>query len=490
MTINWVGRFPRQRERERKEDPMEKRRSCYYRHHQLLYAVILSFMLWSLMVSFGGRRVLLNPGSDSCIGRYVYVHRLPSRFNHYLIENCESLTRGTDKGNMCSYMQNMGLGPAISHSQSQGLFTHNNTWYATNQFMLELIFHNRISKYDCLTNHSSLASAIFVPFYAGLDISRFLWLSNLTLRDSSARDLLQWLSNTPEWKRMWGRDHFLVSGRIAWDFRRQFDNASYWGSKFRFLPESINMSMLAVEASSWNNDYAIPYPTSFHPSKDAHVFHWQTKIRHQKRPYLYTFTGAPRPELEGSIRGKIIEQCRASNVCKFVDCSYGVETCDDPIHVIKVFESSVFCLQPSGDSYTRRSIFDSMLAGCIPVFFHPGTAYSQYKWHLPKNRTKYSVYIPVKDVKQWNVNVEKVLLAIPQGEVFAMREEVIKLLPNIIYAHPASKLDSFQDAFDLAVKGMLERIEKVREAMRSGRDPSVGFADEDHYKYTFSQDYS
>ncbi|KAK7379630.1 hypothetical protein VNO80_05094 [Phaseolus coccineus] len=473
-------------------------RVCYDNHHFCL-AILFSFLFCSLFLSFRAPNHALtfkplNPSNTknlttthSCTGRYVYIHRLPSRFNNDLLHNCHSLTRGTNKPNMCPYMQNMGLGPPIA--TSQGVLT-NNTWYATNQFLLEVIFHNRMTKYSCLTNDSSLASAIFVPFYAGLDVSRFLWLSNLTDRDSSARDLVQWLANRPEWKKMWGRDHFLISGRIAWDFRRQRDEESYWGSKFRFLPESMNMSMLAVEASSWNNDYAIPYPTSFHPSKDTQVLQWQRKIRHQKRPYLFTFTGAPRPELEGSIRGKIIEQCRASSVCKFVDCSYGVESCDDPINVIKVFGSSVFCLQPPGDSYTRRSIFDSMLAGCIPVFFHPGTAYSQYKWHLPKNRSRYSVYIPVKDVKQWNANVEQVLLGIPEGDVSAMREEVIKVIPNIIYADPRSKLDSFEDAFDLAVKGMVERIEKVREATRRGIDPSIGFADEDHYKYTFSQNFS
>ncbi|KAK7331443.1 hypothetical protein VNO77_25668 [Canavalia gladiata] len=467
-------------------------RSCH--DHKLCFVIIVSFLFCSFFprsdyFDSHNHSVTLLLNKHSCNGRYVYIHNLPSRFNNHLVQNCESLTRGSDKSNMCPYMDNLGFGPHISNSQVQGVLT-NTTWYATNQFLLEVIFHNRMRKYECLTNDSSLASAIFVPFYAGLDASRFLWVSNLTVRDSSGRDLVQWLANKPEWNRMWGRDHFLVSGRIAWDFRRQYDDESYWGSKFRFLPQSMNMSMLAVEASSWNNDYAIPYPTSFHPSNDAQVIQWQGKIRHQKRPYLFTFTGAPRPELENSIRGKIIDQCRASSVCKFVDCSYGVERCDDPINVMKVFESSVFCLQPPGDSYTRRSIFDSMLAGCIPVFFHPGTAYSQYKWHLPKNRTKYSVYIPVKNLKEWNVNVEKVLLRIPEDEVFAMREEVIKVIPKLIYADPRSKLHKFQDAFDLAVKGMLERIEKVREAMRTGRDPSIGFADEDHYKYTFSNNYS
>ncbi|XP_057434050.1 probable xyloglucan galactosyltransferase GT14 [Lotus japonicus] len=466
------------------EKPTIFTRSCP--NHKLLFLSLISFLLCSLLIFLdysatfhGPKHWLSNTATNPCKDRYIYIHELPPRFNRHILENCHSLTRGTDKPNMCPYMVNLGLGPEIT-----------NSCYETNQFMLEIIFHNRMRKYNCLTNDSSLASAIFVPFYAGLDVSRFLWVSNLTERDSSGQELLQWLVNKPEWKKMWGRDHFLVSGRISWDLRRQFDDESYWGSKFRFFPESMNMSMLAVEASSWNNDYAIPYPTSFHPRNESEVFQWQSKILHRKRPYLFSFTGAPRPELENSIRGKIIDQCRGSNACRFIDCSYGKEKCDDPINVMKVFEKSVFCLQPPGDSYTRRSIFDSMLAGCVPVFFHPGTAYSQYLWYFPKNRTKYSVYIPVKDVKEWNVSVDKVLLGISEDEVVAMREEVIKLIPRIIYADPRSNLDNLEDAFDVAVKGILERIEIVRELIRNGRDPSVGFADEDHYKYTFSDNYS
>lgn len=56
----------------------------------------------------------------------------------------------------------------------------------------------------------------------------------------------------------------------------------------------------------------------------------------------------------------------------------------------------------------------------------------------------------------------------------------------MIYADPRAKLESIEDAFDLAVKGILERIEKVRGLIKEGRDPSIGFADGDDFKYTFS----
>ncbi|KAF5738492.1 putative Xyloglucan galactosyltransferase KATAMARI1 [Tripterygium wilfordii] len=421
----------------------------------------------------------------SCFGRYIYVHDLPSRFNQEFLDNCESITRGTNS-NMCPYLVNSGFGSKIGDSQG---FLLNNSWYSTNQFLLEVIFHNRMKRYECLTNDSSFASAVYVPFYAGLDISHYLWNVSISVRDSSAKELVKWLIDKPEWRRMWGRDHFLVAGRISWDFRRQTDDESDWGSKLRFLPESKNMSMLSIESSSWDNDYAIPYPTCFHPKTDSEIEAWQEKMRTQKRPYLFTFAGAPRPDLDNSVRGKIIEECKASKkLCKLLDCNYGVTDCDNPVNLMKLFQSSVFCLQPTGDSYTRRSIFDSILAGCIPVFFHPGTAYAQYKWNLPKNYSDYSVYIPVRDVKDWKAGINETLLHIweDRERVLGMREQVINLIPRVVYADPISRLERFEDAFDVAVGGILDRIESVRRTIREGKDPSVGFADGDDYKYTFS----
>lgn len=417
---------------------------------------------------------------DPCSGRFIYVHDLPSRFNDDLLRKCESLTRGTTV-NMCPYIENLGMGPAVADSRGVLL---NNSWFRTNQFQLEVIFHNKMKQYKCLTNDSSLASAIYVPYYAGLDISQYLWSSNMSVRDATAFDLVGWLSRRPEWRRMSGRDHFLVAGRIAWDFRRQADDPSYWGSKLMFLPQSQNMTMLSVESSVWNNDFAIPYPTYFHPSEGAEVAQWQDRMRKQERKYLFAFAGAPRPELEFTIRGEIINQCLASNgKCKLLNCSSSTNNCDDPVNVMEVFRSSVFCLQPRGDSYTRRSTFDSILAGCIPVFFHSGTAYVQYLWHLPRDHTKYSVFIQLDEAKK--VSIEPILQSIPENEVLAMREEVIRLIPRMVYADPRSKERNFDDAFDVAIKGVLERIGKVRKAIVSGGDPSIGFAEQNHQKFNF-----
>ncbi|OVA16521.1 Exostosin-like [Macleaya cordata] len=421
------------------------------------------------------------PEPDPCSGRYIYVHNLPRKFNEDLIKECRTLSVWVD---MCPFMSNAGLGPRIGNSQ--GVFSTKG-WFATNQFTLEIIFHNRMKQYKCLTNNSSLASAIYVPFYAGLDIVRYLWGYNISTRDATSLDLVKWLKARPEWKVLGGRDHFLVAGRITWDFRRLTDKDSDWGNKLMTLPETKNMSMLVIEASPWHrNDFGVPYPTYFHPSSDNEVYQWQNRMRRQKKRYLFSFAGAPRPNMTGSIRSQIIEQCLASKrKCKLLDCNKGTKTCHRPSNVMKMFQSSVFCLEPPGDSYTRRSAFDSILAGCIPVFFHPGSAYVQYTWFLPRDYKKYSVLIPENDVRDGKVNIESILQRIPKEQVRAMREEVIKLIPKVIYADPRSRLESIEDAFDIAVKGVIERVNKVRRDMREGRSPDAPpYVEDNTWKYS------
>ncbi|XP_068318121.1 probable xyloglucan galactosyltransferase GT14 isoform X2 [Pyrus communis] len=402
---------------------------------EVWFGILISFALCFVLFSFDHStslsvdvvvnekenpiRVLnISRTKDPCSDRYIYIHdSLPARFNDEFINNCESLSAGTSMTNvpnMCPHLVNLGLGPKINNSD--GVLS-NASWFVTNPYLLEVIFHNRMKKYECLTRNSTLASAIYVPFYPSMDVGVHLWDSNIEIRDSSAKEFVKWLSGQPEWTKMWGRDHFFASGRISWDFRRERDNSSNWGSKLRFLPESLNMTMLSIEGSRWKNDIAIPYPTNFHPSNDSEVVQWQDK--------------------------------------------------------------------PAGDSFTRRSTFDAFLAGCIPVFFHPATAYTQYLWYLPKNHSKYSVYIPVRDVTDLKEgSIEKILLGISKDRELAMREEVIKLIPKLVYADPRSRLET-EDAFDIAVQGILERIGNVSKEIREGRDPSIGFADEDNSKVTF-----
>ena len=381
---------------------------------------------------------------DECEGRYVYEHKLDPYFNSDLLKQCKRLNLWQD---LCPMLQNGGLGPKLNNTS--GVFSDSD-WYQTNQFMLEEIFHNRMRRYKCLTNDSKQANAIFVPFYAGFEIAMNLWGANITVRDTAPKRLFNWLTAQPEWKRFNGHDHFLVGGRITWDFRRETDEEKDWGNKLFVLPPSLNMTMLAIEASPFHhNDVAVPYPTYFHPSSKQSIQNWQARMRNMERKSLFSFVGAPRPKYITDVRGKIIQQCISSSYCRLLNCSDDHNRiCSYPENVMEVFEHSVFCLQPTGDSYTRRSTFDSMLAGCIPVFFHEYAAYSQYVWHLPANHSSYSVYINVN-----TTSIEETLLKYSEKEIRNMREVVIQTIPAIVYSDPrSSHMEDVRDAFDISLQ--------------------------------------
>ncbi len=388
--------------------------------------------------------------TELCKGKYIYIHAIPREFNVQLLEQCHTLSEWTD---MCRYLSNGGFGPPLLQAAELSA-SLSNSWFQTHQFSLEVLFHTRMQQYPCLTSNSRTAVAIYVPFYAGLEASRCLWNHNHTIRDAGPLRFADWVKRQPEWEAFGGCDHFMVAGRITWDFRRVKDEAGEWGNKLLHLPEMRKMTTLLVEGSPWdNNDVAIPYPTYFHPSSDSEISIWQTQVMKFKRKVMFSFAGGGRPHIKESIREHIMQQCRQSKHCKLLACNnLGVGKCNSPEKVMELFEESVFCLQPPGDSATRRSIFDSILAGCIPVFFHPNS-FSGYKWHFPQNQSSYSVYIPESHVRSRELNIESQLLQISSGEIKKLQKAVIQLIPGLVYAHPRKMhLQKFHDAFDIAVQ--------------------------------------
>ena len=57
-------------------------------------------------------------------------------------------------------------------------------------------------------------------------------------------------------------------------------------------------------------------------------------------------------------------------------CSYmhPAITGKNAMEALKLYERSVFCLQPPGDSIARAGIIDALSVGCIPVLFHRAQA--------------------------------------------------------------------------------------------------------------------
>lgn len=128
---------------------------------------------------------------------------------------------------------------------------------------------------------------------------------------------------------------------------------------------------------------------------------------------------------------------------------------------MEAFLGSEFCLQPRGDTFTRRSVFDCIIAGSVPVFFWEKTARGQYDWFLPPEPDSYSVFIDRDEVRNRSEVIKEVLMGYSKEEIRRKRERVIESIPRIIYGFDNEGLD-FHDAIDIALHGVLERIQREK----------------------------
>ena len=281
---------------------------------------------------------------SDCNGRWIHVRKLPPRFNFDLPSNCSSYMPLSD--DLCPFLANQGLGHK-THNRSH-------SWYRTDPRLLELIFHRRILEYPCLTADPTVANAVFLPYYGGIDAMRYLYGPDYNSSHQHGRDLFNFLqSDNPEiWKRFSGHDHFLVISRTAWDLCQPLptspEDQRLWGTSFLMLPEFFNVTVLTLESRAWPwQEQAVPHPTSFHPPSLALLESWILRVRRSPRSTLMLFAGGGGTSSSGApnIRRSIREECdsyhnssnienllngRFQNVCEIVDCSNGI--CEhDPI---------------------------------------------------------------------------------------------------------------------------------------------------------------
>ncbi|OAY48536.2 xyloglucan galactosyltransferase XLT2 [Manihot esculenta] len=396
---------------------------------------------------------------DECVSGKVFVYDLPSKFNTELIRNCDELNPWSSR---CNALANDGFGQKATGLSGLVPESLAPAWYWTDQFVSEIIFHNRILRHKCRTTEPNNATAFYIPFYAGLAVGKFLW-HNYTAkdRDRHCEMMLTWVQDQPYYQKSNGWNHFITMGRISWDFRRSKDED--WGSSCIYMPGMRNITRLLIERNPWDYfDVGVPYPTGFHPRSDGDVLQWQEFVRTRNRTKLFCFAGAKRSGIKNDFRGLLLSHCQnESDSCRVVDCA-STRCSNGTSAILETFLNSDFCLQPRGDSFTRRSIFDCMLAGSIPVLFWKRTAYYQYYWFLPGEPESYSVFIHRNEVKN-GTSVRKVLESYSKEEVRKMREKVIDYIPKFVYARPHEGLDSIKDAFDVAMEGVLRRFKEQEE---------------------------
>ena len=214
-----------------------------------------------------------------------------------------------------------------------------------------------------------------------------------------APEVVKLLEASPHFQKKKGKDHLLI---VGWPYAisqlilkpkavplfilcDQCTKLTIENYSFLYSSDPKNDRTIAQQYKG-DNWFAVPYPSNFH---------WSANIKppllyeEQDRPYLVSYIGSSTcfSEFSTAIRHDLVKYCTVhAPDCQHAHYSkHGPRNSDlaeglrDPHYQYTL--RSTFCLQPLGDTTTRKGLFDAIMFGCIPVVFHPLSASAMYTWH-------------------------------------------------------------------------------------------------------------
>lgn len=365
------------------------------------FFICLNYLvLYSIVCVFCSISVHGNTSSPKTL---FYIYDWPHLVDRYA--NFSDRPHHSHGVEMPNWRTNFGAGRLVSKNTSE---------YKTSQFSLFKLMYERALIDPRRTLDPSTATSFFIPYDFGMDATFFE--TNGRMRKTNcplATEVQTLLQQSMYFQKNGGHDHFMISAVNQ--------NMNYFfGAKncLDFLMKCWNCTKLSIDEYMFIaqdrkfelknrgiNWHAVPFPSDFHyddridamakahdpaqfPSTNSsnlsYPHHpWELSDSDDNRFRLISFLGNPRKfsPVSTSVREALLAQCNNYST----HCTHGVYSFDLKI-VSPNFESrhSTFCLQPPGDMPTRKSVFDVILAGCIPVLFHPLTARFMYEWHLGK----------------------------------------------------------------------------------------------------------
>ena len=398
----------------------------------------------------------------------IYVYDLPAEFNAHLV----SCVNRKYYGESCFNTAFCGAGVRLGNETAH-LYVHD-TW----QFSLELLLHHKLLFSPYRTKDPAKADVFYVPYYAGLDCFCGSGGGENAKRRLGARisKLFQYLRETGFLNG--GKAHLMTLSKIQ---REHFTPSC----PLLRHPDARSMIFAGLEEESSSllqhmrrttgarPMVVIPYPSYAHLNTFSNTL--PPALRSARR-HIFLFLAAGRRK-SNAVRTVVQDQfhtCKTtqsyndyfrrrggSTLTKEVDpverdmVWLVTNECrgDHKYHTLKWMRHSVFCIQPPGDSPTRKSFYDAALSGCVPVLFPTQSG------HFP-NRYPFSDRLPYANFTlTLPPGAESELLTylrgVPRDTIRHLQEELLKAARYLQYSLPIANTDHND-----AVRYMLDEIQQ------------------------------
>ncbi|XP_038076413.1 probable xyloglucan galactosyltransferase GT15 [Patiria miniata] len=396
----------------------------------------------------------------------IFVYDLPLRFN----TNLTSCSQAHSDG--CYKFDHFGMGPELRR--------HDYLSYRdTHQLSSEIIIHEKMLRSRHRTLDAEKADAFYVPFYAALactcKVNSEMDISELY------EDLWRYLRSTSPYFGSSGaprRPHLMALGKIEREFWTSNcpllrDTERTGGITFIGVEEEVNEELRKYFKRTNKRMVVAPYPSYGHFDSSytsslgvQNQAGFPSDIRKTTRDVRMFMAVGSRKGHDVRVILKRHMTGTSQRYATFTASSskqrryavwYSTPECrrDMQLPVVDWMRHSVFCLQPPGDSLTRKSFYDAVMAGCIPVTFRPKkrSASVTYPFQDRLDYTRFTVNIPLDDVLSGAVRVVDRLRIIPESRIADMQRRLAEAAPKLQYSYPPTSEDG--DAFSMIVEEML-----------------------------------
>ena len=216
----------------------------------------------------------------------------------------------------------------------------------------------------------------------------------------------------------------------------------YWSVPW---PSTVHVNTRAGRTPPWASEHPRPLLAACH-------------FNLEHKPIL------PRPTIQ--LRQELLKSCQAHPT----RCTASPASASGSATTALLYWRATFCLQPGGDTVTRKGIVDAILLGCIPVLFHRGQL-AQWPWHWGRWVQDATVLLNQSAVRRGDIDAIEQLAAIPAATVAEKRRILRRHAHRMQYsaldtaALPAHvRAWAAPDAFDLILRGAwhLSRNEELQ----------------------------
>jgi len=358
----------------------------------------------------------------------VYMYDLGKEFRE---TDCSDFPAESQRKQECLF------GPMVDLSFSNGKQLK---CRSPGQFDLGRIFFDKMQSYRRLVASPEHADLFFIPSYRDQH-NRDTKYYGCPKHAASKRALAHFNYTTAS-------RHFIVSPRVSTNGLCP----AYVGD--RSSPNVQKISVLTIEAILTEGAFSIPYPTIASGMTRGELNELLVESRLEKRAFLATGSfGFHGPWIQ--LRSSLYDQCQQAHDCLHSSLS------EQDVYSSYRHNSlrSTFCLEPPGDSLSRKGILDSMVLGCIPVLFQPLQA-GLWPWHVPLGDVAVMLETPHK-----HNNVMQELRKIKAERIKELQENILKFATRITYGRGgegSSIEDRYEDAFDTTLVNIWRSIKNKK----------------------------